>query len=123
MAKNLDDVLATLPAKRRKKIDLRAAELATLKDLRQAVERTQQDLAASLGVGQETISRIERRSDLLLSTMRRYIEAMGGELELVARFPNRPPVIIEHLGQEMAPVKKQRIATSKTQRAPHKAAA
>ena len=123
MAKNLDDVLATLPAKRRKKIDLRAAELATLKDLRQAVERTQQDLAASLGVGQETISRIERRSDLLLSTMRRYIEAMGGELELVARFPNRPPVIIEHLGQEMAPAKKRRVATGKTQRTRDKAAA
>ncbi|OFZ68403.1 MAG: transcriptional regulator [Betaproteobacteria bacterium RBG_16_58_11] len=123
MAKNLDDVLATLPAKRRKKIEQRVAELATLKDLRQAVERTQQDLAASLGVGQETISRIERRSDLLLSTMRRYIEAMGGELELVARFPNRPPVIIEHLGQEIAPAKKRRVATGKTQRARDKAAA
>ena len=123
MAKNLDDVLATLPAKRRKKIDLRAGELATLKDLRQAVERTQHDLAASLGVGQETISRIERRSDLLLSTMRRYIEAMGGELELVARFPNRPPVIIEHLGQEMAPEKKRRVTTGKTQRTHNKVAA
>ena len=80
-------------------------------------------MAASLGVGQETIPRIERRSDLLLSTMRRYIEAMGGELELVARFPNRPPVIIEHLGQEIAPAKKRRVATGKTQRAHHKAAA
>lgn len=123
MSKNLDEVLATLPAKRRKKIEQRAGELATLKDLRQAVERTQQDLAASLGVGQETISRIERRSDLLLSTMRRYIEAMGGELELVARFPNRPPVIIEHLGQEMAPAKKRRVATAKTQRTHNKASA
>ena len=50
MAKNLDDVLDSLPIKRRKKIEQRAGELATLKDLRQAVERTQQDLAASLGV-------------------------------------------------------------------------
>ena len=89
MARSLDQVLASLPAKRRAKIEQRANELATLKDLREAVERTQEELAASLGVGQDTVSRIERRSDILLSTLRRYVEAMGGELELVARFPNR----------------------------------
>ncbi|NJN40068.1 MAG: XRE family transcriptional regulator [Gammaproteobacteria bacterium] len=97
MARNLDQVIASLPAKRRAKIEQRANELATLKDLRQAVEQTQEELAASLGVGQDTVSRIERRSDLLLSTLRRYVEAMGGELELVARFPNRSPLIIEHI--------------------------
>ena len=97
MARTLDKVLAELPARRRAKIERRASELATLKDLRQAVERTQQDMAASLGVGQDTISRIERRSDMLLSTLRRYVEAMGGRLELVAQFPKRDPVIIDHL--------------------------
>ncbi len=107
MAKNLDEVLSTLPAERRADIEQRTGELATLKDLRRAVERTQEELAASLGVGQETISRIERRSDLLLSTVRRYIEAMGGQLELVARFPNRPPVIIEHLAPQMTPAAKK----------------
>ncbi|MDP3616273.1 MAG: XRE family transcriptional regulator, partial [Rhodoferax sp.] len=60
-------------------------------------EQTQQDLAAALGVRQDTISRLEKRSDMLLSTMRRYVEAMGGTLELVAQFPNRPPVGIDHL--------------------------
>jgi transcriptional regulator with XRE-family HTH domain len=65
--------------------------------LRQAAQQTQQDLAAALGVGQDTISRLEKRSDMLLSTMRRYVEAMGGTLELVAQFPNRPPVVIDHL--------------------------
>ena len=97
MARNLDDMLAKLPAKRRQRIERRAAELVTLKDLRQAVERTQEDLAAALGVGQDTISRLERRSDMLLSTLRRYVEAMGGTLELVAKFPHRPPMIIEHI--------------------------
>jgi transcriptional regulator with XRE-family HTH domain len=106
MAKNLNDVLAALPPKRRAKVEQRAGELATLKDLRLAVERTQQDLATSLGVGQDTISRIERRSDLLLSTLRRYVQAMGGELELVARFPNRPPVSLDHIAKE--PVAKRR---------------
>ncbi len=97
MARTLNQVLATLPVKRRAKIERRASELATLKDLRQAVERTQEELAASLGVGQDTISRIERRSDMLLSTLRRYVEAMGGKLELVAKFPDRPRMIIDQL--------------------------
>ena len=97
MAKRLEQMMADLPQARRVAIKARAGELATLKDLRQAAEQTQQDLAATLGVGQDTISRLEKRSDMLLSTMRRYVEAMGGSLELVAQFPNRPPVVIDHL--------------------------
>ena len=65
--------------------------------IREAFAHTQVELAQSLGVGQDTISRIERRSDMLLSTLRRYVEAMGGRLELVARFPNRSPLVIEWL--------------------------
>jgi len=96
MAKRLEQLMADLPQARRVAIKARAGELATLKDLRQAAKQTQQDLAAALGVGQDTISRLEKRSDMLLSTMRRYVEAMGGSLELVAQFPNRPPVVIDH---------------------------
>jgi DNA-binding XRE family transcriptional regulator len=103
MARKLDHLLAELPAKRRATIETRAAELATLKDLRQAVAQTQQDLAAALGVGQDTISRLEKRSDMLLSTLRRYVEAMGGKLELVAQFPNRPPMVIDHLSPTGTP--------------------
>lgn len=99
MARKLDDVMAPLPAPRQARIEARAQELASLKDLRQAVEQTQEDLAAALGVGQDTISRLEKRSDMLLSTLRRYIESMGGKLELVAQFPNRPPVVIDHIGE------------------------
>lgn len=100
MAKKLDDMLAALPAERRARIEARAGELATLKDLRQAVAQTQEELAAALGVGQDTISRLEKRSDMLLSTLRRYVEAMGGKLELVAQFPDRPPLVIDHLAGE-----------------------
>ena len=78
-------------------------ELTTLKDLRLAAERTQEQLAEALGVGQDTISRLEKRSDMLLSTLRHYVESMGGTLDLVAKFPNRPPVVIEHLGGESKP--------------------
>ena len=100
MAKKLDLIMAALPAKRRGKIEERAAELTTLRDLRQAVAQTQEELAVTLGVGQDTISRLEKRSDMLLSTLRRYVEAMGGKLELVARFPDRPPLVIDHLAEE-----------------------
>ena len=98
MARKLDDVIASLPKARQQRVETRAMELATLKDLRQAAQQTQEQLAATLGVGQDTISRMERRSDMLLSTLRHYVESMGGKLELVAKFPNRPPVVIEHLG-------------------------
>lgn len=96
MVKKLDAVLRALPPKRRAKIESRAAVLATLKDLRLAAAHTQADLALALGVGQDTISRLEQRSDMLLSTLRRYVEAMGGQLELVASFPDRPSVRLSH---------------------------
>lgn len=106
MARKLDDVMAALPKERQQRVEARAMELATLKDLRLAAEQTQEQLASTLGVGQDTISRLEKRSDMLLSTLRHYVESMGGTLELVARFPNRPPVVIDHLGVELAAQKK-----------------
>ena len=107
MAKKLDDIMASLPEGRRLRVDARAMELATLKDLRQAAQQTQEQLAVTLGVGQDTISRLEKRSDMLLSTLRHYVESLGGQLNLVAQFPNRPPVIIEHLGVEQPATRKK----------------
>jgi len=98
MARKLDDLITALPKERRQRVEARALELATLKDLRQAAQQTQEQMAAALGVGQDTISRLEKRSDMLLSTLRHYVESMGGQLNLVAQFPDRPPVVIEHLG-------------------------
>ena len=90
-------VLGTLQGPARRRFEtLQSAHPA----LRQAVAQTQEELAATLGVGQDTISRLEKRSDMLLSTLRRYVEAMGGKLELVAKFPDRPPLVIEHLADE-----------------------
>lgn len=90
-------------------------ELATLKDLRKAAKQTQEELAAVLGVGQDTISRLEKRSDMLLSTLRHYVESMGGKLDLVAKFPNRPPVVIKHIGVKQAP---RRRKTTGVERSP-----
>jgi transcriptional regulator with XRE-family HTH domain len=106
MAASLEDKLARLPAARRARVDARAAlliaEEMTLRDLRRAQGRTQVRLARELGVKQETVSRLEKRSDMLLSTLRGYIEAMGGELDLIAKFPDRPPVRLKTLAPVLA---------------------
>ena len=106
MATTLKEKMATLsPARRQAIADMTAglvAEEKSLRDLRQALALTQEHLAETLGVGQESVSRMEKRSDLLLSTLRGYVRAMGGELRLVAEFPDRPPVLIAGLAP-MAP--------------------
>ena len=96
---SLDEIMASMPEERRERIEARAAELVTLYDLRKAVQKTQKQMAEVLGVGQDSISRMENRSDMLLSTLRRYVEAMGGTLALVAQFPDRPPMVIQKLGE------------------------
>ena len=87
-----------LPKARRARVEARAAELIaeemSLRDLRKARRRTQVRVARELGIKQENVSRIEKRSDLLISTLRGYVEAMGGTLRLVAEFPDRPPVAL-----------------------------
>ena len=65
-----------------------AAELI-LRELRKAFDVSQEDLARALDVKQANISKIERREDMLLSTLAAYVQAMGGDLEIVARFPAR----------------------------------
>lgn len=85
---------------------------ATLKELRKITRQTQVELAAALGVGQDTISRLEHRNDMLLSTLRHYIESVGGRLELVAVFPGQPPVIIDQVddGKRKAAKRRRRAA-------------
>jgi DNA-binding XRE family transcriptional regulator len=99
----LDDLMASFTPKQRAAIQARAQSLIeeelTLRALRQAHDLTQERMAELLGVKQENISRMERRTDLLLSTMASYIEAMGGKLKLVAEFPNRTPVVIKALSE------------------------
>jgi transcriptional regulator with XRE-family HTH domain len=60
----------------------------TLQELRQARKLTQVRMAKTLGISQDGVSRLKKRSDLLLSTLRKSVEAMGGNLSLVAEFPD-----------------------------------
>lgn len=101
MARTLHDKMKSVGSERRQKIEARArqliAEEMALRELRKAHHRTQASMAKQLGISQDGVSRLEKRSDLLLSTLRNYVEAMGGNLRLVAEFPDQPPVIVTGL--------------------------
>jgi transcriptional regulator with XRE-family HTH domain len=92
MATTLKEKLKKLPLDRQNKIKARSADLIaeemTRQELRQSLKLTQAQIAQRLQIDQGNVSRIEQRTDLMLSTLRKYIEALGGELQLVARFPD-----------------------------------
>jgi transcriptional regulator with XRE-family HTH domain len=100
---NLEQIRKELSPARRKKVEARAAELIaeemTLQELRRARKLTQVRMAKKLGVSQDGISKLEKRSDLLLSTLRKTVEALGGRLSLVAEFPDRNPVVLSGIAE------------------------
>lgn len=99
--KTLKDMIGALPTDQQDAVAMRANELIaeelTLQDLRKAQNLTQKRMAELLGIGQDNVSRMENRSDMLVSTLRSYISAMGGELDLIVRFPDRPAVALKSL--------------------------
>ena len=85
------DLYDRTPADRRARIEAQVAkDLADmpLNELRRARELSQTQLAKVMGTAQSEVSNIEQRTDLYISTLRSYIEAMGGEFEIIARFPD-----------------------------------
>jgi transcriptional regulator with XRE-family HTH domain len=106
MPVDVNDKISKLSPALRKKVEARAAELIaegmTLRELRKAHKLTQIRVAKTLGVTQDSVSRLEKRSDLLLSTLRKTVEAMGGNLSLVAEFPDRPPVVLSGISEDDA---------------------
>jgi len=114
MPVSLEAKLKKLTPAERKRIESRAAaiiaEEMTLRELRKARKLTQVRLAKQLGITQDSVSRIEKRSDLLLSTLRKTIEAMGGHLYFQAEFPDRDPVRIAGLAEEEQEAKHQKTA-------------
>lgn len=77
------------------------ATLATmpLAEIRKAVGMTQSELAGSLDVAQGSVSKLERQADMYLSTLRKYVHALGGELHLTAEFPDGRKIEIERLAE------------------------
>lgn len=85
------DLLAKLPPDRRTRVDRMAEEMREemdLSQLRTARRLSQAALGEILHVEQPAVAKIEKRADMYVSTLRRFIEAMGGELEITARFPD-----------------------------------
>lgn len=106
MPVNVTDKIRKLSPERRKKVEARAGELLaeemTLRELRRARQLTQVRLAKTLGITQDSVSRLEQRTDLLLSTLRKSVEAMGGRLSLVAEFPDRAPVVLSGIANDVS---------------------
>jgi hypothetical protein len=98
MTRTLNDKLQKLSSSRQNKIQHRAnkliAEEMALSDLRKAMKQTQTSLSKKLNMAQDGISRLENRSDMLISTLTKYVSAMGGHLNITAEFPDKPPIKI-----------------------------
>jgi len=109
MPVNINGKIRALSPAQRKKVRARAAELVaeemTLRELRKARRLTQVRIAKALKINQDSVSRLEKRSDLLLSTLRKTVAAMGGTLLLVAEFPDRRPVVLSALGEPELPLR------------------
>lgn len=97
--KSLREKINSLPEKRRNEILSRANELIqeelNLRAVRNMRNKTQEQLAVLLKKRQEEISRLEKRDDFLISTLREYIEALGGHLKVIAEFHDSPPIVLK----------------------------
>lgn len=96
MARTAREFIASLPKKEREAIEARARELVaeemSLQEVRKALGKTQVAVAKRLKIGQDAVSKLEDRSDMLISTLRSYLQSFGGDLELIAKLPDRQPV-------------------------------
>jgi hypothetical protein len=102
MGRPLTRIVSALPPRRQRRIEKRSQELnqeiESLRELREITGKAQIDVAAALKIKQPSVSKIENQADMYLSTLRGYVEAIGGELELVVRLPERPLVRLYRLG-------------------------
>ena len=127
-----EQVLALESEETQRWVKKRAAELIAeelnLRELRRLRKLTQARLSKKLKIGQEGVSRIEKRTDLYLSTLRSYVEGVGGKLSLIVEFPDRQPVVLAGLGEESGEregkkkAKKKSGASAKSKARPRRAA-
>jgi DNA-binding XRE family transcriptional regulator len=105
MGRTLDQVIGELPPERRERVEARYRELKQevegLRELREIAGKAQLDVAAALHIKQPSVSKIEKQTDMYLSTLRNYVEAIGGKLELVVKLPKRPAIRLRQLGDAL----------------------
>ena len=103
MGRSLNEIIAELPPERQEAIEARYQELKqeveSLRELRQIAGKAQAEIATTLHIKQPSVSKIEKQTDMYLSTLRSYVEAIGGKLELVVKLPNRPALHLHQLGE------------------------
>ena len=103
MGRSLNEIIAELPLDEQQAIEARYQELKQevegLHELRQITGKAQADIASALNIKQPSVSKIEKQTDMYLSTLRSYVEAVGGKLELTVQLPKRPALRIRHLGE------------------------
>ncbi|MET3794357.1 XRE family transcriptional regulator [Aquamicrobium terrae] len=106
MGRSLTDIIADLPADEQVEIEQRYQELKQdvegLRELRQIAGKAQADIASALNIKQPSVSQIERQTDMYLSTLRSYVEAVGGRLELTVKLPSRPALTLQSLGEVLS---------------------
>lgn len=99
---SLDEMMNRLPPSRRTRVEEQAqaliAQHMALRDVRKAMGKTQAAVAAKLGIKQENVARIEKRGDMLLSTLRSYVQALGGDVHLTVELKGHAPVRLEGFG-------------------------
>ena len=96
--KTLEKIWEKMPEARKARISARAdeliAEYKTLQEVRKSAGLTQARVSETLNMPQSNISRLEKSSDMLISTLREYVEAIGGTLNLTVELPDQPPVVL-----------------------------
>jgi len=128
MGRSIETEIASLPKARRERIETNAARIArnmidhadSLSEIRKAMSKTQTEIARELGVGQVAVAQLEKRSDLLLSTLQRYVRAAGAELSLVIHTRQGAEIVLQGLGdlggKKRVTAKLRRVTAGKTAR-------
>lgn len=102
MGRSRKQLMDALPTERRARVEKRTAALVTevegLKAVRRLAERSQAQIAESLGIKQPSVHKIEKQTDLYLSTLRRFVEAAGGSLELRVELPGKGVLHLTSIG-------------------------
>ena len=120
MTVSLEEILNQMPEEERAEVFRRADEIRqqiSLREVRRLRKLTQARLSKRLKIGQEGVSRIEKRTDLYLSTLRSYVEGLGGKLSLTVEVPDRAPVVLSGFG-EGSEASKPRKQTAKRRKRP-----
>jgi len=125
LGRTLSEMIDALPKQRRERVDARYRELKdeveSLRELRKAAGKAQAEIAATLKIKQPSISKIEKQTDMYLSTLRSYVEAIGGELDLVVRLPSRRAMRLHRLGEMLSasakPAPQRRVGRSSAAKA------